>query len=119
MKLAAPISTKTIKLGHDGSNTDSTSASMGRDLCRLSTLVRAGIVERGAVALGLLSDFNPTDHNRPSVRRSIAANVSAECAWVAGLYLAWAGHWLSAGWLHAKLLLVLVLSGVHGFFPAA
>jgi putative membrane protein len=36
--------------------------------------------------------------------------------WVAGLYLAWAGHWLSAGWLHAKLVLVLVLSGVHGFF---
>src|SRR5579864_2593213 len=36
--------------------------------------------------------------------------------WVLGLYLAWAGHWLSAGWLHAKLLLVLVLSGVHGFF---
>jgi protoporphyrinogen IX oxidase len=36
--------------------------------------------------------------------------------WAAGLYLAWAGHWFSAGWLHTKLLLVLVLSGVHGFF---
>jgi len=36
--------------------------------------------------------------------------------WLAGLYLAWAGHWFSAGWLHAKLVLVLVLSGVHGFF---
>jgi putative membrane protein len=36
--------------------------------------------------------------------------------WVAGLYLAWSGHWLSAGWLQAKLVLVLVLSGVHGFF---
>jgi protoporphyrinogen IX oxidase len=36
--------------------------------------------------------------------------------WLAGLYLAWSGHWLSAGWLHAKLVLVLVLSGVHGFF---
>lgn len=36
--------------------------------------------------------------------------------WLAGLYLAWAGHWFSAGWLHGKLLLVLVLSGVHGFF---
>ena len=34
----------------------------------------------------------------------------------AGLYLAWSGHWFSAGWLHAKLVLVLVLSGVHGFF---
>jgi protoporphyrinogen IX oxidase len=35
--------------------------------------------------------------------------------WVAGLYLAWSGHWLSAGWLHTKLVLVLALSGVHGF----
>ena len=23
--------------------------------------------------------------------------------WLAGLYLAWAGHWFSAGWLHGKL----------------
>jgi len=36
--------------------------------------------------------------------------------WVAGLYLAWAGNWFSAPWLHGKLFLVLVLSGVHGFF---
>jgi putative membrane protein len=36
--------------------------------------------------------------------------------WLAGLYLAWSGQWLSAGWLHGKLLLVLILSGVHGFF---
>jgi protoporphyrinogen IX oxidase len=36
--------------------------------------------------------------------------------WLAGLYLAWAGHWFTAGWFHGKLLLVLLLSGVHGFF---
>src|ERR1700704_2747634 len=36
--------------------------------------------------------------------------------WLTGLYLAWAGHWLSAGWFHGKLLLVLLLSGLHGFF---
>src|SRR5262245_21031126 len=36
--------------------------------------------------------------------------------WLAGLYLAWSGNWFSAGWLHGKLLLVLILSGVHGFF---
>jgi putative membrane protein len=36
--------------------------------------------------------------------------------WLAGLYLAWAGHWFAAGWFHGKLVLVLVLSGVHGFF---
>ena len=36
--------------------------------------------------------------------------------WLAGLYLAWSGHWFSAGWLHGKLLLVVLLSGAHGFF---
>jgi putative membrane protein len=36
--------------------------------------------------------------------------------WLAGLYLAWAGHLFSTGWLQAKLLLVLVLSGAHGLF---
>jgi protoporphyrinogen IX oxidase len=36
--------------------------------------------------------------------------------WLAGLYLAWAGHWFWAGWWQVKLLLVLVLSGIHGFF---
>jgi putative membrane protein len=36
--------------------------------------------------------------------------------WLAGLYLAWSGNWFTAGWLHGKLLLVIVLSGVHGFF---
>jgi len=36
--------------------------------------------------------------------------------WLAGLYLAWAGDWFSHPWLHAKLLMVVLLSGVHGFF---
>jgi protoporphyrinogen IX oxidase len=36
--------------------------------------------------------------------------------WLAGLYLVWAGHLYSAAWFHAKFLLVLILSGVHGFF---
>jgi protoporphyrinogen IX oxidase len=36
--------------------------------------------------------------------------------WLTGLYLAWAGHLFSAGWLHGKLLLVVLLSGAHGFF---
>jgi len=36
--------------------------------------------------------------------------------WLAGLYLAWAGHWFSAGWLHGKLAMVIVMSAMHGFF---
>ena len=31
------------------------------------------------------------------------------------LFLVWDGGWYTSGWLHAKLLLVLIMSGVHGF----
>src|SRR5690349_6693300 len=34
--------------------------------------------------------------------------------WVLGLWLAYQGHWFTAPWLHAKLLLVILMSGVHG-----
>jgi protoporphyrinogen IX oxidase len=36
--------------------------------------------------------------------------------WLAGLYLAWKGHWYTSPWFHAKFLLVLAMSGVHGAF---
>src|SRR6201996_6255200 len=36
--------------------------------------------------------------------------------WLAGLYLVWAGHWYLSSWFHVKFLLVLLMSGVHGFF---
>ncbi len=35
-------------------------------------------------------------------------------AWVLGLYLAWSVFGFKGGWLHAKILLVLILSGIHG-----
>jgi protoporphyrinogen IX oxidase len=35
--------------------------------------------------------------------------------WLAGLYLVWAGGWYRSGWFHAKFLLVLIMSAVHGF----
>jgi putative membrane protein len=34
--------------------------------------------------------------------------------WVLGLYLAWDVFGFKGGWLHAKILLVLILSGIHG-----
>jgi putative membrane protein len=34
--------------------------------------------------------------------------------WVLGLWLGYSGSWFAAGWLQAKIVLVLVLSGVHG-----
>ena len=35
--------------------------------------------------------------------------------WVLGLYLAWAAFGFNGGWLHGKILLVVLLSGVHGY----
>jgi putative membrane protein len=35
--------------------------------------------------------------------------------WVLGLYLAWSAFAFKGGWLHGKILLVLILSGMHGF----
>ena len=34
--------------------------------------------------------------------------------WLLGLWLAYQGGWFKAPWLHAKFLLVFLLSGVHG-----
>jgi protoporphyrinogen IX oxidase len=39
-------------------------------------------------------------------------------AWATGLALAWTGGWFSAGWLHGKLLLVVLLSAAHGMLAA-
>jgi len=36
--------------------------------------------------------------------------------WILGLLLAWKSGFYAAPWFHAKIMLVLVLSGVHGFF---
>jgi putative membrane protein len=41
-------------------------------------------------------------------------NPAMIATWVLGLWLAWAGNFLSAPWLHGKLVLVLAMSGVHG-----
>ena len=41
-------------------------------------------------------------------------NPSMILVWVLGLILIWQGGWITSGWLHAKVALVLVMSGVHG-----
>ena len=43
-------------------------------------------------------------------------NPAMVAAWVLGLWLAWEGGFFRSGWLHGKLLLVLILSGMHGLF---
>ena len=39
--------------------------------------------------------------------------------WACGLWLAWRAGWFASGWLHAKLVLVLALSALHGGLSAA
>ncbi|MDX8509405.1 protoporphyrinogen oxidase HemJ [Mesorhizobium captivum] len=39
--------------------------------------------------------------------------------WVFGLWLAWKGFGFQGGWLHAKILAVLLLSGLHGYLAGA
>jgi protoporphyrinogen IX oxidase len=46
-------------------------------------------------------------------------NPAMTVTWLAGIYLAWSGHWYTSGWFHGKLTLVLILSAVHGFFSRA
>ncbi len=36
--------------------------------------------------------------------------------WVVGLWMAVSGGWMVAGWMHAKMALVLVMSAVHGLY---
>jgi len=43
-------------------------------------------------------------------------NPAMVATWALGLWLAWDAGFFSQAWLHAKLLLVVILSGIHGFF---
>ena len=51
-------------------------------------------------------------------RRLLKAIINPAMAvtWVLGLYLAWSGHWYSSGWFHGKLLLVVAMSAMQGFY---
>jgi putative membrane protein len=49
-------------------------------------------------------------------RRLLTAiiNPAMILTWALGLWLAWSGGFFASGWFHAKLFLVLLLSGLHG-----
>jgi putative membrane protein len=46
-------------------------------------------------------------------------NPAMMITWVLGLWLAWKGFGFSGGWLHAKIALVVVMSGMHGYLSGA
>ena len=52
---------------------------------------------------------------REAKLRKMILTPSLVVTWVLGLLLATSGGWWTWGWLHVKLLLVLFLSGFHGW----
>ncbi|WP_394657772.1 CopD family protein [uncultured Novosphingobium sp.] len=53
--------------------------------------------------------------DREAKLRKIILTPAMIIVWLLGLILASTGQWWVAGWLHIKLLLVLALSGYHGW----
>ena len=49
----------------------------------------------------------------------VIMNPAMMISWVLGLYLAWSVYGFQGGWLHAKLLFVVLLTGVHVHFSRA
>ena len=47
---------------------------------------------------------------------TVIINPAMVVSWALGLWLAWAGGWYVHGWLQAKVVLVLMLSALHGLF---
>ena len=47
--------------------------------------------------------------------RKIILTPAMIIVWALGLSMAYSGGWLASGWLHAKLTLVLALTGYHGW----
>jgi putative membrane protein len=46
-------------------------------------------------------------------------NPAMVVTWGFGLWLAWKGFAFQGGWLHAKITLVVILSGFHGYLSAS
>jgi protoporphyrinogen IX oxidase len=47
---------------------------------------------------------------------TVIINPAMIATWALGLWLAWAGGWDKAHWLQVKFVLVILLSGLHGFY---
>jgi len=57
--------------------------------------------------------------DREAKLMKIIINPAMGLTWILGLWLAIdGGHFSGAGWLHAKLLLVVLMSGLQGFLSA-
>ena len=81
----------------------------------------AGVLALAALSLqsskGLAKDHRLVDALR-RLNRAITGPALL-LAWGCGIWLALQAGWFHSGWLHAKLVLVLGLSAVHGALSAA
>ena len=48
----------------------------------------------------------------------VIMNPAMMFAWVTGMWLAWQSGFYKQGWFHGKFLLVILLSGAHGYLSA-
>lgn len=62
------------------------------------------------------SELSGTFKTMESRLYRVIMNPAMMLSWVLGLYLGWSVYGFQGGWLHAKLALVLLLTGVHVFF---
>lgn len=46
-------------------------------------------------------------------------NPAMMMAWAFGLFIAWQGGWFSSGWMHVKLLAVVLMTAAHVYFGRA
>lgn len=46
-------------------------------------------------------------------------NPALMMAWAFGLFIGWQGDWFQSGWLHAKLVAVVVLTAAHVYYGRA
>src|SRR2546421_393140 len=46
----------------------------------------------------------------------VIINPAMAVTWILGLWLGWSAGWFPDAWLQTKIVLVLVMSGLHGFF---
>lgn len=65
------------------------------------------------------SEFSETLKVMEARLLQVIINPAMVLSWVLGLWLAWHGNFLSAGWFHAKLMFVILLSGFHGYLSAS
>ena len=66
---------------------------------------------------GVAAGSEASDSFKIMERRLLKAiiNPAMIVTWIAGLWLAWNGHFFAAHWMSAKFTLVILMSAVHGY----